>query len=249
MKQLIVILLMVLSVFGANIPKNFDKAKEMSIRLYHTNHLLTFYTNTELEATVRIRSKMFPKKSTLSLRLDLVDNPYYGTKYKKRGETVEWEHITPASWFKSANQEIFNAWELGNEQCVTRKGNVYKGRKCAQKVSKLFNLMEADMYNLVPVIGALNAMRSDKEFGIIEGEKREFGNIDIEINKSTIEVSENKRGDVARVLLYMNDTYGVQFPNHSETLQMLYSWNFNDPEDEWEVKKKKLLTKHYNMIF
>jgi len=221
----------------------------MSIRLYHTNHLLTFYTNTELEATVRIRSKMFPKKSTLSLRLDLVDNPYYGTKYKKRGETVEWEHITPASWFKSANQEIFNAWELGNEQCVTRKGNVYKGRKCAQKVSKLFNLMEADMYNLVPVIGALNAMRSDKEFGIIEGEKREFGNIDIEINKSTIEVSENKRGDVARVLLYMNDTYGVQFPNHSETLQMLYSWNFNDPEDEWEVKKKKLLTKHYNMIF
>ena len=54
---------------------------------------------------------------------------------------------------------------------------------------------------------------------------------------------------MARVLLYMNDTYGVQFPNHSETLQMLYSWNFNDPEDEWEVKKKKLLTKHYNMIF
>lgn len=250
MKFIISLLLIVSVVTAAYIPKNFTKAKDMSTRLYHTYHMQSFYTDTKLQAIVYIASKKFPYKSTLTLQLGLVDNPYNGTKYVSRGNKVEWEHITPASWFVTVNQEIHDAWFMGHEKCITSSSTVYKGRKCAAKVSTLFNQMEADMYNLVPVIGALNAMRSDKPFTIIDGEAREFGEtIDMEITSSAVEVMPSKRGNVARVMLYMNKKYGVQFPDHNNTVQMLNEWNLADPEDAWEIQKKDILNKTYGMEF
>ena len=37
------------------------------------------------------------------------------------------------------------------------------------------------MYNLVPAVGEINGLRSNYNFGIIPGEKREFGSCDMEI--------------------------------------------------------------------
>ncbi len=250
MKIILGLFLITSIVFGAIIPKNFTKAKDMSVRLYHTYHLESFYTNTQLQPVVYIASKKFPYKSTLTLQLGLVNNPYQGSKYVSRGQKVEWEHITPASWFVTVNDEIHNAWFEGHEKCITSSGKVYKGRKCAEKVSPLFNQMEADMYNLVPVIGALNAMRSDKPFAIIDGEEREFGEtIDMEITSKEVEVMPSKRGNVARVMLYMNSKYGVQFPDHNNTVEMLKVWIELDPEDEWEIEKKAILKATYGMEF
>ncbi|RLC45149.1 MAG: endonuclease I, partial [Candidatus Cloacimonadota bacterium] len=125
-----------------------------------------------------------------------------------------------------------------------------KGRKCASKVSVLFNQMESDMYNLVPAIGSLNAMRSDKPFGIIEGEVKEFGEtIDMEITSKMVEIMPSKRGNVARVMLYMNKKYGVQFPDHNQTVEMLKEWDLADPEDDWEYQKKQILKATYGMEF
>ncbi len=250
MKYILGLLLSSTILFGAYLPKNFTKAKDMYVRLYHTHHLLSFYTDSELEPAVYIGAKKFPYKSTLTLQLGLVESPYKGTKYVDRGRKIEWEHITPASWFVSADAEIHDAWFNGHPDCITSGGTEYKSRKCASKVSVLFNEMEADMYNLVPVIGALNAMRSSKPYGLIEGEEREFGEtLDIEINSTTIEVSEDKRGDVARVLIYMNAKYGVIFPDHENTETMLKVWIEADPEDEWELQKKAILKATYGMEF
>lgn len=180
----------------------------------------------------------------------MIKSPYTGTKYVSRGKKIEWEHITPASWFTTVNQEIHDAWFIGHVDCNTSSGTVYKGRKCASKVSVLFNQMEADMYNLVPAIGSLNAMRSDKPFGIIDGELREFGEtIDMEITSDVVEIMPSKRGNVARVMLYMNDKYGVQFPDHNNTIIMLNEWDLSDPEDAWEIQKKDILNKTYGMEF
>ena len=250
MKYIISLLLIATIAMGAYIPKNFTKAKDMSVRLYHTYHLQSFYTESPLEPIVKISSKKFPYKSTLTLQLGFIESPYQGTKYVSRGKTIEWEHITPASWFTTVNSEIYVAWYIGDNECVTSSGTTYKGRKCASKVSYLFNQMESDMYNLVPVNGALNAMRSDKPYAIIEGEAREFGEtVDMEITSKVVEIMPNKRGDVARVMLYMNSKYGVQFPDHNQTVQMLNEWSNSDPEDEWEYQKKEILKATYGMEF
>lgn len=238
--RIMLLLLIATILFSATIPSTFSTAKEISTRLYNTHHLESFYTETQLA----------PAKSNLTLKLRMVKSPYQGKKYVSRGQKIEWEHIVPASWFRTASPYIAEAWNNGNPKCVTSSGNTYKGRKCAEKVSFLFNKMEADMYNLVPVIGALNALRSDKPFGIIDGEMREFGEtLDVEINRNMIEVMPSKRGDVARIMLYMNKKYRITFPDHSNTIEMLKQWDAQDPEDAWEKQKKQILKDTYGMEF
>ncbi len=250
MKYLIGLLLISTLAFGAYIPKNFTKAKDMSVRLYHTHHLESFYTDTTLIPVVYIYAKKFPYKSALTLQLGMANSPYTGTKYASRGQKIEWEHVTPASWFTTADSAIHEAWYVGHVDCATSSGTTYKGRKCASKVSDLFNKMESDMYNLVPVIGALNAMRSDKPYGEIEGEERLYGeSVDFEIESNQVEVMPSKRGNVARIMIYMNSKYGVQFPDHNTTMDMLKVWIELDPEDEWEQEKKAILKATYGMEF
>ncbi len=62
---------------------------------------------------------------------------------------------------------------------MNKKGKPFKGRNCAQKVNIKFRYMQADMYNLVPAVGEINGLRSNYGFGIIPGEKREFGPCDM----------------------------------------------------------------------
>ena len=250
MKKIILLMLLGGLLFSATLPKTFSSAKNMSVRLYSTYHLKTFYTDSNMSLAAKIHQKKFPYKSTVDLYLKLDNSPYKGTKYVSRGQKIEWEHITPASWFVTSDPAIKEAWDNGDPKCTTSSGKKYKGRKCAEKVSKLFNLMESDMYNLVPVIGALNAMRSDKPYGIIDGEIREFGEtLDVEINKDKIEIMPSRRGDVARVLLYMHKRYGVIFPDHNNTVLMLNQWDLDDPISPWEKQKNNILNKTYNTNF
>jgi len=53
----------------------------------------------------------------------------------------------------------FKEWRDGNAQCVNSKGKSFKGRRCAEKVNKEYRYMQADMFNLYPAIGAVNALR------------------------------------------------------------------------------------------
>jgi hypothetical protein len=76
-----ILIMLAISLIASTLPSNFTKAKEMSVRLYHTNHLKTFYTESDLKPIVLIRVKKFPYKSTLTLSLGLVQSPYQGEKY------------------------------------------------------------------------------------------------------------------------------------------------------------------------
>ena len=99
--------------------------------------------------------------------------------------------------------------------------------------------MQADMYNLYPAIGEVNGRRSNYSMAIIEGEKREFGQCDVEISSRKVEPKESIRGEIARTYLYMDSVYpgrGIV----SKKNQMLFdSWNQNDPVDEWECERAR----------
>ena len=99
--------------------------------------------------------------------------------------------------------------------------------------------MEADLHNLAPAVGELNGDRSNLAYGVIEGEHRVYGDCDFEVDRGAmiVEPAHGIRGDVARVWLYMSDTYGIELSAQDRI--MFNDWTKNDPPDEWEVKRNK----------
>lgn len=148
-----------------------------------------------------------------------------------RGGRLEWEHIVPA-WFFGHSR---GCWQSGDPECVTSSGDTYKGRRCCARVDNEFRRIEADLHNLAPSVGELNGDRSNLPYGIVDGEPRNYGACDFEIggNPKVAEPAEIIRGDVARIWLYMADTYGIELP--AEMRGMFEAWSAADPPDELEL--------------
>lgn len=60
------------------------------------------------------------------------------------------------------------------------------------------------MFNLYPVIGAVNALRSNYNFAMQPSEKNDFGCCAMKINNLKSEPPEIARGQIARTYLYMD---------------------------------------------
>ena len=113
------------------------------------------------------------------------------------------------------------------------------GRECCQKVDPAFEAAHNDLFNLVPAVGEVNGQRSDFNWGMIPGEKREFGACNFEVDSSIrrVEPPENVQGDIARIMFYMEETYGF---NLSRQDQQLYTaWSRQDPPDAWEIERTR----------
>jgi deoxyribonuclease-1 len=97
---------------------------------------------------------------------------FHTPKHKARAERIEWEHVVPAENFGRS----FPEWRDGHPDCMDARGP-FKGRKCAERVNPEYRLMQADMYNLYPAIGAVNAMRSNYNYAMppAAGDLRPFG--------------------------------------------------------------------------
>jgi deoxyribonuclease-1 len=160
-------------------------------------------------------------------------------KDKKRASRIEWEHILPASHFGIK----FHAWKNGHPDCVNSKGKKFKGRKCTEKINKLYRYMQADLYNLQPAIGEVNGLRSNYQIGLIQGEVREFGKCDIEIKNKIVEPSPKIRGDIARTYLYMEQTYPQHIKFNHSIKKLILKWDQNDPVDVWECRRAILISK------
>lgn len=203
--------------------QSFNKAKRNQKKVYH-DHRITLYCNCSYKNKKDINRKScgyIPKRDT------------------SRAKRVEWEHVVPAENFGRS----FKEWREGHPECVNRKGKSFKGRNCARKMNHKFRYMEADMYNLYPAIGELNARRSNYSFAIIPGEKREFGKCDFEIENRKAEPRDEILGDVARTYLYMDSVY----PGHGivsrKNRKIFAAWDKMDPVDKWECERARRIQK------
>ena len=143
-----------------------------------------------------------------------------------RARRIEWEHVVPAAWLGRGRE----CWEGQPAACRRANGTQRSGRSCCRRIDAEFRAMEGDLHNLVPAIGELNLRRSDFAFGYVDGEEREYGECDFEISDAAPRIVEPRpeiRGDIARIHLYMAETYGV--PLEPEYLAMLNEWNAEDP--------------------
>lgn len=192
---------------------NFDAAKRLLPRIF-AGHELTLYCG------CRYHGK----------RIDWASCGYQPRQDHQRAARLEWEHVVPASAFGRA----FPEWRNGHPQCGRTKG-----RRCVRQVRPHFNLIEADLYNLMPAVGEVNGRRSNFAMAILPGEPREFGQCDVEIQNRQIEPRPSIRGDIARTYFYMDWAYPGRGIVHADNRYVLETWAAADPVDAWERERAR----------
>ena len=168
-------------------------------------------------------------------------NGFETTKYLKRSKKIEWEHAVPAENFG----RTFSEWRNGDQACVDSKGKAFKGRKCTEKVNKEYRHMQADMYNLYPAIGAVNALRSNYNFTMLPSEKSDFGSCAMKIADKKAEPPESARGRIARTYLYMDETY-KRYKMSKAQKQLMNAWDKMYPVSGWECERAERISKLQN---
>ena len=150
--------------------------------------------------------------------------------HQERSARVEWEHVVPAEHFGQS----FKEWKQGSGRCINKNGTHYKGRRCADEVSFEYRLMQADMYNLFPAVGSVNAVRSNYPYAILDRTPATFGTCEMKVADGSAEPPERARGRIARAMLYMAATYPTHYAMNDRTRKMINSWNERYPATEWE---------------
>lgn len=126
-------------------------------------------------------------------------------------------------------------WREGDSQCVKSNGKAYKGRKCCEKVSKQFRIMQADMHNLVPAIGEVNGDRSNYRYmDTREDLKGQYGECQFKVDFKERKAypADYTKGQIARTYLYMSETYGIKLSKQEKRL--MEAWDRMYPVSDWE---------------
>lgn len=199
--------------------ESFTKAKRLLEREVYFDHRVTLYCGAAFDARKNV---MLPEGFTTP-------------KHAKRARRVEWEHVVPAENFGRA----FVEWREGADVCVDNKGKAFKGRKCAEKANAAFRYMQADLYNLYPAIGAVNAMRSNYRYSMLPGSPATFGTCSMKIEGRRAEPPEAARGTIARTVLYMADAYRGVYRLSNQDRRLMEAWDRQYPVDAWECTRAR----------
>lgn len=202
---------------------SFSKAKKTLERQIYHDHRITLYCGAA-----------FDEKKNVTL-----PEGFTAAKHEKPAGKVEWEHVVPAENFGQA----FAEWREGDAQCVDNRGKAFKGRKCAEKVSREYRLMQADLYNLYPAIGAVNALRQNYNFQMLPGEKPDFGSCEMKIADRKAEQPIRSRGQIARTYKYMADAYAPRYRMSRQQTQLMDAWDKMYQVDAWECTRAKRIEK------
>ena len=139
-----------------------------------------------------------------------------------RAQRIEWEHILPASSIGQARQ----CWQDG-------------GRQNCNRTDPVFNMMEADMHNLTPAIGEVNADRSNFRFSELSGEPAKHGACDFRVSftQRAAQPRNEIKGLIARTYFYMHDRYDLNMSDAQQRLMM--AWHRLHPVSDWEQERDR----------
>ena len=225
MKNIIILLSLIFAsnsfAIGNTTNDSFSHAKKMLGQVY-TDHRITFYCGATYDAQGNVT----------------LPDGFTTPKHEKRADKIEWEHALPAENFG----QTFVEWREGAPECVDNRSKAFKGRKCAEKVNAEYRMMQADMYNLFPAIGAVNALRSNFNYAMLAGEPATFGSCDMKISGNKTEPPARARGQIARTYFYMQDSYS-RYHMSSQQEQLMKAWDKQYPVDKWECTRAKRIEK------
>lgn len=164
---------------------------------------------------------------------------FKNVKWKNRAHRWEAEHIVP---MENIGRSL-KVWREGAPECVDRKGKAFKGRNCASKVSKTYRFIQADLHNLSPAIGSVNAAHSNYRWAMMPNTtKSVFGSCDFRYDskKRIAQPPKSSRGEVARASLYMEAAYSM-YKLSSQQKKLMKAWNKQDPVSEWECQRNEII--------
>ena len=100
-------------------------------------------------------------------------------------------------------------------------------------------MMQADMYNLYPSVGAVNAIRSNYNFAELPED------VDFIIDACNFKVLGHKvepadmcKGEIARTYLYFDSEYPT-YSMSKQSRRMMDAWNVLYPVTPWECTRAK----------
>lgn len=144
-------------------------------------------------------------------RVDHDSCSYKIRSQKTRAERTEWEHIVPASF-------------LGRQLQYWQEG----GRQNCQATSLEFKQMEANLFNLSPVAGEVNADRSNYNMGMaISYKLGVYGHCQsrTDFKQRVFEPRDEAKGLIARTYFYMYDRYSnLKMSVQQQNLFIVMCW-------------------------
>ncbi len=229
MKLIILVLLSTL-LFSAN--TSFSKSKKQ-LRTIYQGHQTTIYC--DCKYNYKDKKNMIDRKSC---GYEPRNKRTKKGKVNQRTRRIEWEHLIPSENFGRQ----FSCWREGDPKCINSKGKRYKGRRCCTKVNKKYKLMQADMHNLFPAVGELNADRSNFKFDFDIAHPDKYGACEFDVNfkQRRVKVREEIRGIIARDYLYFYQKYNMKISK--QEMKKFKAWNKSYPPNDWEIKRNKLIS-------
>ena len=196
---------------------SFQAAKQALARRVYHDHRITLYCQASFDENGAV----------------ILPAGFSTPKHQARAARIEWEHMVPAENFG----RTFAEWRDGAAECQDKRGP-FKGRKCAERANKEYRLMQADMYNLCPAIGAVNALRQNYNYALLPGTPNTFGSCAMKIEGHKAEPPEQARGTIARSTKYMAWAY-PRFSLSRQQEQLMDAWDQMYPVDQWECTRAK----------
>ncbi|NKN32717.1 deoxyribonuclease I [Marichromatium bheemlicum] len=204
---------------------SFSTAKRWLYERVYADHRETFYCGCRYDAEAQVELG--------SCGLDALAG-------SRRARRVEAEHVFPAAQFGNFRQ----CWREPERfaECRTSSGRQLSGRACCERVDPVFEAAHNDLYNLYPAVGQINGERSDFNWGMVAGGEG-YGTCEIRIDAEhrRVEPPARVRGDIARTMFYMRDTYGLRLSRQDE--QLYAAWNNADPPDAWERERSRRIAR------
>lgn len=151
---------------------------------------------------------------------------------RDRASRIEWEHVMPIS-------------AVGQQRQCWRNG----GRENCQQTDPVFNMMEADLHNLVPSVGTVNALRSNTNYGMATGPSVPLGACATKVGlvMRVVEPRDEVKGEAARISFYMADRYDIRLSERQQKIFM--AWNQQFPVTPWEKERDRRIARamgHHN---
>ena len=132
-------------------------------------------------------------------------------------------------------------WRDGSPICTNKQGKRYKGRKCATKASAQYRYMQADLYNLWPAQGSVNAAHSNYRWAMLPHVENRFGSCDFKFDRKahTAEPTDRAKGIAARAGMYMASVYPEHYKLSRQQSQLFAAWDKQFPVSKWECERAR----------
>lgn len=145
-------------------------------------------------------------------RIDMQSCGYKTRAQPVRAERIEWEHA-------------LTAHSLGHQRQCWQNG----GRDNCAANDPVFQQMYVDPFNLTPVIGEVNADRSNYRFSPLSQPSNQYGacSFKVDFKGKAAEPPNSAKGKIARIYMYMHHRYNLRMSAQQE--RIMVAWNNQFP--------------------